>query len=426
MTTTPVMPPPPSPTVAQLRRSTGDRMVAGVCGGIGRRYGVDPVVLRVIFVVAIFAAGVGLLLYLALWLLLPTDTDPTPGPLTGNVLGLIVGVLVGVGTVAATFGWVGSLGILPGLLVATLLVGMAVWLLQQREARPMPAGTVLSAPAPDWAPPTGFAYGGTGAATEQQGWYPAAPPPPPPPREHSYLGLITLLAALVVGTGLAAAAAAGIGSITIVTVLAAMLAVLAIGLLVGAAAGRARWLIALALPLALFLGAVAHIAPIVTGGVPEGIGQRTWTPTGPGSYELGIGEATLDLTTWAAAPLRRQPSGETVSARLGVGELVVLVPESWDVTIVAEAGVGEITLDGARVGDPGPNERADLTLAAAGVATGSLRLDLGVRAGEITIKRRPAAPVSVPEQRQAPSQDQDRTSGSADRADTATTKENAR
>lgn len=46
-------------------------MIAGVCGGIADYFGIDPTLIRVIFVVLGLLAGPGLLLYLALWVVLP-------------------------------------------------------------------------------------------------------------------------------------------------------------------------------------------------------------------------------------------------------------------------------------------------------------------------------------------------------------------
>lgn len=54
---------------------TGERWIAGVCAGIGRRVGLDPVIVRGIAVVLFFFGGVGLVAYLALWLLLPGEDD---------------------------------------------------------------------------------------------------------------------------------------------------------------------------------------------------------------------------------------------------------------------------------------------------------------------------------------------------------------
>ena len=59
--------------LARIRRSRSDRKVAGVAGGLARHLDIDPVILRVAFVVLTFFGGVGLLLYVALWLLLPED-----------------------------------------------------------------------------------------------------------------------------------------------------------------------------------------------------------------------------------------------------------------------------------------------------------------------------------------------------------------
>ncbi|MFB9431033.1 PspC domain-containing protein [Streptoalloteichus tenebrarius] len=57
------------------RRPRTGRKVAGVAAGIGRRYGVDPVLVRVGFATLTFAGGVGVLLYVLGWLLLPEDGD---------------------------------------------------------------------------------------------------------------------------------------------------------------------------------------------------------------------------------------------------------------------------------------------------------------------------------------------------------------
>lgn len=63
----------PRPHAEPLRRELENRVVAGVCAGIGRRLGIDPVILRVGFVVAAAAGGAGLVLYGLAWLLIPAD-----------------------------------------------------------------------------------------------------------------------------------------------------------------------------------------------------------------------------------------------------------------------------------------------------------------------------------------------------------------
>jgi phage shock protein PspC (stress-responsive transcriptional regulator)/signal transduction histidine kinase len=68
----------------QLHRSADDRWVSGVCGGVGAYFGVDPVVVRLATVVLTVVSGVGILLYIAAWLLLPDGepaaVDATAGP----------------------------------------------------------------------------------------------------------------------------------------------------------------------------------------------------------------------------------------------------------------------------------------------------------------------------------------------------------
>jgi phage shock protein PspC (stress-responsive transcriptional regulator) len=65
--------PPAAPPRRRLERSRSDRVVAGVCGGLGDYFDVDPVIFRVAFVVLAFVGGAGFLLYPAAWLLLPDE-----------------------------------------------------------------------------------------------------------------------------------------------------------------------------------------------------------------------------------------------------------------------------------------------------------------------------------------------------------------
>ena len=57
----------------RLERSTTDKYIAGVSGGLGRYFGLDPVLFRIAFGVSIVFGGVGILAYIALWVFLPTD-----------------------------------------------------------------------------------------------------------------------------------------------------------------------------------------------------------------------------------------------------------------------------------------------------------------------------------------------------------------
>lgn len=58
----------------KLRRSRTDKMVAGVCGGLGKYFALDPTILRLVFVLLLIFAGTGLLAYLIMWLVIPYES----------------------------------------------------------------------------------------------------------------------------------------------------------------------------------------------------------------------------------------------------------------------------------------------------------------------------------------------------------------
>jgi phage shock protein C len=58
---------------SRLYRSRTDRFLGGVCGGIGKYLGIDPTIIRLVFLVLLFTQGFGFLIYLILWILLPVE-----------------------------------------------------------------------------------------------------------------------------------------------------------------------------------------------------------------------------------------------------------------------------------------------------------------------------------------------------------------
>ncbi len=56
-----------------LYRSESDRMLGGVCGGLGNYLGVDTSLVRIFFVILFFGSGIGVLAYLALWIIAPSE-----------------------------------------------------------------------------------------------------------------------------------------------------------------------------------------------------------------------------------------------------------------------------------------------------------------------------------------------------------------
>jgi phage shock protein PspC (stress-responsive transcriptional regulator) len=321
--------PPPPP----LRRSRTDRVLAGVCGGLARQYGIDPVLLRILLVVlTVFTGGAFALAYIVAWILMPDEPAWAPIPMPGA-----------------------------------------------------PAGTAYPSAQPAPVPPS-YAAGGTGTYVDPatgtvygatQYYAPAKPREP-----RSYLGLVTISAAVVVGGLLGILAVAGV-DIPVATVAAAMLAVVAIGLLVGAFRGRARWLIAPAVILLLVAQAATVIPRAVSGSWGSGVGERRWTPTGsnPAPYELGAGEARLDLTALPAGPA-------TVAAKVGAGTLIVTVRPDTTLVVHGRIGLGDVKLPG----DPstsGTNLDIDTTVPATttspAVTTADLTVDIGL--GELEVRR---------------------------------------
>jgi phage shock protein C len=57
-----------------LRRSRHNRMILGICGGLGEFFGIRPLWFRLAFLIALIPGGVpGILLYLLLWIIIPSE-----------------------------------------------------------------------------------------------------------------------------------------------------------------------------------------------------------------------------------------------------------------------------------------------------------------------------------------------------------------
>lgn len=67
-------------TTTRLMRDLDNRMIAGVCAGVARRYDWDPTVVRVAFIlVGVLSAGTALVAYIAAWLIMPAGSDAEAG-----------------------------------------------------------------------------------------------------------------------------------------------------------------------------------------------------------------------------------------------------------------------------------------------------------------------------------------------------------
>jgi phage shock protein PspC (stress-responsive transcriptional regulator) len=360
-------PPPVSPRL--LRRSSTDRIFGGVCGGLGRYWNVDPVVLRVVFGVSLLLGGFGLFAYLAMWLLIPDETAP-PTARVSESWGLRI---LGAGTafVAAMIG----LGLLfsdaiggGGVVLGALLAGVVVWIVMSQRTG---AQTTPVAPVPP-AEPVGYAYGGDGGYAPTTA-LPQSPVPPSPPRQPSYLGLIGLFAAMA-ASGVALLIGAGATA-----VMASALLALGVTMLVGAFIGRAKWLLVFAIPLLMMVAAVAQVER-----ADLSAGQRVWEPTSAGdTYALTLGTVDVDFAQWQGVPT----AGDEVNLDMGVGEVRVAAPRNWDLELVTTLDRADVRVDG----EPARPRRVDgeqvVTIpAASGTADGTLRLDIDIEAGQVIVR----------------------------------------
>jgi phage shock protein PspC (stress-responsive transcriptional regulator) len=377
--------PPPAPPPARLERDPDDKVIAGVCAAFARYTDTDPVLWRVTIAVLTLFGGAGLVLYVLAWALVPRS-DRGSSFVERTLRGGDHGISAA-GVVLLVIGGVVLLGILadgPGL-GALLVVGAVAYLVarERREPRrPSEVGPYAGEHDAQHGPASGPAYGPVPPPLDDPTSVAWTPTPRRARRPRSPLGALTVsLATLLTGV-LLALRLSGVESVTAPRILAVSLLVVGAGLLLGAWVGRARWLIAVGLVLALALGGSVAAR---NAGLDDGLGERTWTPTGDASYALGAGETVLDLSSL------RPGSRSEVEVELGVGRLLVRVPRDVRVTGEAQAGVGELLqVDDGRRRVLNPDDDTDVRerVFFPGEAGGpEVELDLEVGMGQIEVRR---------------------------------------
>lgn len=403
----------PTTPPRRLARDPEDKVVAGVCAAAGRFTGTDPVLWRVVIAALALFGGAGLALYALAWVLVPRVDSPTSfverhlrkADRSVDVLGVVLLVVVTVLLLAL-------LDEGSGLVVLVVVAGLAYLAARERTAAAVPGPPEAAAsasapyaagpPAPTpaaWAPqqaPASASWPATPAP------WPATPPPftgptsgappfgpslgppgplgrpgpPRPPRPRSVLGPLTLSTVALVTGVLLLLRQGGVDGITAPRVLAAAMLVLGVGLVVGTWYGRARWLLAVGLALGLVLLPTA----LVDDRLGDGAGERRWVPTGRTTapdYRLGAGEAVLDLRELEPGSVSR------ITADIGFGSMVVLVPEDLSVLVRTRVGLGEAVLTPGDRTMSGSGETEDL-----GPPGGpALELDLHVGLGQIEVRR---------------------------------------
>ncbi|MGW0900290.1 PspC domain-containing protein [Streptomyces goshikiensis] len=431
----PVDPGPPSTSDGRppLRRGRRDKVLAGVCGGLGRYFDLDPVIFRIVLGVLAVTGGIGLIFYGFAWLLLPLEGEEDSeakklltGRVEGATLAAVFAALIGCALFLSMLDN-GGLGVFSALVIVAVGAG-AYWSQRSRAAQPPQAPAAPAAqrtpqraphsPAPPetQAPPTpggpswwrdplvkdgttgpvgasGYLWGpDDDAAPAAAPGVPAAPEPvrtPAAPR-GGIGGRLFVLAVLAGGVATASVWHGSALGHALQIGLATALAVFGLGLLVSSVRGRTGFgTILLAMITAgLLAGASA---------LPREIGTDwrdvAWRPAAVQDvrpvYEAGTGLATLDLSHLDV------PKGTTLKVRAGIdaGRLKVIVPR--EVTARADIDVrtlGDVQLPGDREEDVrlrsgGEQRQVTLPPAAGTEAGGTIELHLSAGVGQVEVAR---------------------------------------
>ncbi|MCX4628063.1 PspC domain-containing protein [Streptomyces sp. NBC_01443] len=411
-----------------LRRSKRDKVLAGVCGGLGRYFDLDPAIFRIVLGVLAVTGGVGLIFYGFAWLLLPVegeDDSEAKKLLTGRVEGATLAAVF-----AALVGCALFLSMLDngGLAVFSVLVilalgGASYWSQRRRaaaapEAEPQaahrPAPPETQAPpvpgAPSWwrgplvkdgttgpVGSTGYLWGPddsaeAGAVPDTAGGKAAVAPEraaaPKVPR-GGIGGRVFVLALLAGGAATASVWQGSTLSHALQIGLASALAVFGLGLAVSSVKGRTGFGTVLLAMITAGLLAGASALPREIGTDWKAV---AWRPAAVADvkplYTAGTGLATLDLSRLDV------PKGTTLSVRATAeaGRLKVIVPR--EVTAQADVSVklGDIRLPGdtsqeVRIKSGGETQRATLEPPAGTEAGGTIELHLNAGVGQVEVAR---------------------------------------
>jgi phage shock protein PspC (stress-responsive transcriptional regulator)/FtsH-binding integral membrane protein len=362
--TTPPPPPPPTnpiPPQRVLRRSSTDRVGAGVAGGLGEYFNVDPVLFRVLFATGAFFGGAGLLAYLIAWAAIP-EQGTVNAPIDRFVGALrrrrvpvwlvaIVGGLILWGT---AFSWWAPHPFFPIIVVVIVLVaifgrrGRAAGDWRQPPADGQsPAGEAASGPVSLEKDATGAPAAGAERpawVAETRSWIAEAKQASRERRRRALPVRLSTLGVLVVTLGILAAVDAVTG-IALPVYFWVTLGIVVGGLLVGMVTRRTPWSLATLL-VPTVVGLIGFGGTHAS--LHDGFGQKEWTPTSASAvksdYRLAFGQEVLDLRHVGTFDAPR-----TVDITLAAGQVRVLAPSTMNLTVNADVHIGVIEVDGQTI-----------------------------------------------------------------------------
>ena len=351
----------------ELRRSADDRLIAGIAGGLGDFFRIDPVIVRVGFIVLTFFGGVGPVLYLVSWLIVPLDDS---GSILANALrsgaprrfrnlagiGLIAFGLFVTAILSRNFFEVIEKvsSTAPYLALALIVAGVGLVFWPRRSAppldtpaEPLAAPTTATVPSPPSA--AGSEWPGANLGDEPQetkaSWGDRRAERRSQRRGQSTVTFLTLAALLVLTGGAILLDRLDMERVLLGEFFAVALLVVAVGLLVSVFVGRNWALIVLGVlllpPLVVFSGSDASwwsgFGDVET--VPEDISSLDR------DVKHGIGNLVVDLRSLDRDSLRS--TGRAAidhNIRLTVGEVTIRVPA--DLRVRTNASIGAGTLRG--------------------------------------------------------------------------------
>ncbi|MGH9247233.1 MAG: LiaF domain-containing protein, partial [Acidimicrobiales bacterium] len=219
-----------------------------------------------------------------------------------------------------------------------------------------------------------------------------APAPPPSPFRRRGSGRV-MLATFLIGIGVVALVAI-LAQAGWFAIAAGVLMAVGAALIVGGFTGGGRWLVFPAL-VVLAIMSFGSAVPLDEFGLTTG--ERHFEPVALAnleeSYRLGAGEMTIDLSAVDFADVER-----TVEAKVGLGELTVIVPREVDVEVEGSVGAGSLVLFGDESDGVGVRD----TAVESGTTGGTLRLEIGVGLGEATVERAATDKPMAPERPEQP------------------------
>ncbi|MFF7332869.1 PspC domain-containing protein [Streptomyces sp. NPDC008150] len=429
-----------APPAGRLRRDREHQMLGGVCAGLGRQYDMDPVIFRIALSVLAVAGGFGLIFYGFAWLFVTYDDEDEnevrrllTGRVDGPALAAVVFALAGCGVFLTL---VRNGGVMAfAVILSALLAGAGYWSRQRGAPDPDPLAAQAAADAPPeaqappapagqpswWRDPivkdgthvggTGYLWGprdardrdvaaavnislgtvredtrgGTGDPRDPRG---SGDVRPGPRRSRFIDGWIVLVAA---AAGFAGARAMWddhpLGT-SLQTGFAAALIVFGAGIAFSAFRGRTS---GGTFFLAVLTAGLLACSAALPSNIDTDWRTPTWRPVAASqvrpSYEVGTGRGVLDLSGLEV------PGGRTVASRaeVGLGRLVVIVPDDVTVRLTIDVGLGDIQLPGDDQDDvdvaPGKYEEKTLHPTRVTADGGRLDLDLHVSLGQVEVRR---------------------------------------